>query len=297
MSFSPNRRLHHVYSSAIGTVRAPSQRRIQSILTFGAIAGLTVFTLLAMSHWLGLWGDRATLTDAENHLPASLQHWLGTNAIGQDIAARAAAGAATAFQTGLLVAVLTTVIGGTLGMLAGYFSGRWPDLLVSWLLAVIDAIPFYLLVGALAYAAQGAPGTVIAALTLAFWTSTARYIRAETLKIRETGYVLSARTQGVPVSAILYRHVSPNIRHLLLIQATIIFVAAVKSEVVLSFLGLGDGQSVSWGRMMAESSQDILAGHFLNFVVASGSLVVLVTALNLLTDALADHFDPRYWSQ
>ncbi len=284
---------NHSADPWVGSAR--QRRRMTSLLTYGAIAGLAGFTLLALSHWIGLWGDRATLTNAQSHLPASLHHWLGTNAIGQDIAARAAAGAATAFKTGMLVALLTSTIGGALGMLAGYFPGRWPDLLVSWLIAVIDAIPFYLLVGALAYAAQGAPGTVVAALTLAFWTSTARYIRAETLKIRETGYVVSARTQGVPLAIILYRHVAPNIRHLLLIQATIIFIAAVKSEVVLSFLGLGDGQSVSWGRMIAESSQDILAGHFANFVVASGSLVVLVAALNVLTDVLSDHFDPRYW--
>ncbi len=259
-----------------------------------ALALLGLFVLLGASSWLGLWGDAASITTGLLHGAPSGEHWLGTNAIGQDIAARAAAGAATAFETGLAVALLSTALGGILGMLAGYYHRGWPDHGISWLLAVIDAVPFYLLVGALAYAAQGAPGTIILALTLAFWTGTARLVRAETLKLRETGFVLAAMTQGVADWKILTRHVAPNAAHLLLIQSTITFVAAVKSEVVLSFLGLGDGRGISWGQMIAESSQDILAGHFTGFVVASLSLVMLVAALNLITDDLQDRLDPRY---
>ncbi len=270
----------------------PHRRRLP-VTAQVALVILVAFVVLSASHWLGLWGNRADLTGSSYHGPISAAHWLGTNAIGQDIAARTAAGAATAFEVGLLVAVLATISGGLLGALAGYFAQRWPDLLVSWLLAVIDAVPFYLLAGALAYAAQGAAGTLVAALTLAFWTTTARLVRAETLKLRETGFVLAARTQGVNHVKILSRHILPNISHLLLIQATITFVAAVKAEVVLSFLGLGSASGVSWGRMIAESSQDILTGHFLNFMVASGSLVILVAALNAVADAMQDYFDPR----
>ncbi|MEM1091441.1 MAG: ABC transporter permease [Pseudomonadota bacterium] len=272
----------------------PSLWRQGRLLTRSALVLLSFFVLVGVSSWLGLWGDAATRTTGLLHGPASVEHWLGTNAIGQDIAARASAGAATAFETGLAVALLATALGGALGILAGYYHRRWPDHLVSWLLAVLDAVPFYLLVGALAYAAQGAPGTIVLALTLAFWTGTARLVRAETLKLRETGFVLAAMTQGVADWKILTRHVAPNAAHLLLIQGTITFVAAVKSEVVLSFLGLGDGRGISWGQMIAESSQDILAGHFTGFVVASGSLVLLVTALNVITDDLQDRLDPRY---
>ena len=76
-------------------------------------------------------------------------------------------------------------------------------------------------------------------------------------------------------------------------QATIAFVAAIKTEVILSFLGLGVQEGVSWGLMLAESTQEVLAGHFGNFIAASGMLFALLMGLNLLADALQDAMDPR----
>ncbi|MEM9532656.1 MAG: ABC transporter permease subunit [Pseudomonadota bacterium] len=259
------------------------------------IAGLTlsVFALIAASHWLGGWGNAWSLADGPRFAPPSAEHWLGTNSIGQDIAARAAAGAALAFETGLLVALAAAALGGLLGLVAGYYHQRAPDLIVGWLLAIFDAVPFYLLVAAFAYAARDAAWAIPVALCLAFWTPTARLVRAETLKLRNTGYVLAARTLGIPPVQILLRELLPNLMYLLLIQAAITFVAAVKTEVVLSFLGLGDASRVSWGQMIAESTQELLTGHFANFVVASGCLIALVISLNLIADALQAHFDPQ----
>lgn len=251
------------------------------------------FLIIAGSHWFGAWGDQWSLANGPRFASPSGEYWLGTNAIGQDIAARAAAGAALAFETGLLVALAAAAMGGALGLLAGYYHNRWPDLIVGWLLAIFDAVPFYLLVAAFAYAARDAAWAIPVALCLAFWTPTARLVRAETLKLKTSGYVVAARTLGVSSLAIVTRELLPNLSYLLLIQAAITFVAAVKTEVVLSFLGLGDASRVSWGQMIAESTQELLAGHFVNFVVASGCLVALVISLNLIADALQAHFDPQ----
>jgi len=89
----------------------------------------------------------------------------------------------------------------------------------------------------------------------------------------------------------VFRHVIPNTFHILLVQATIVFVAAINTEVILSFLGLGIKDGVSWGLMLAESSQEVLAGHFGNFFAAGGALFVLLMGFNLLSDALQDVFD------
>ena len=85
----------------------------------------------------------------------------------------------------------------------------------------------------------------------------------------------------------------PNTAHILLVQATIAFVAAIKTEVILSFLGLGVQDGVSWGLMLAESTQEVLAGRFGNFLAASGMLFLLLMGFNLLADALQDATDPR----
>ncbi len=92
---------------------------------------------------------------------------------------------------------------------------------------------------------------------------------------------------------IVLRHVLPNTAHILLVQASLAFVAAIKTEVILSFLGLGVQHGVSWGLMLAESTQEVLAGHFNNFLAASLMLFVLLLGFNLLADALQDAFDPQ----
>jgi ABC-type dipeptide/oligopeptide/nickel transport system permease subunit len=130
-----------------------------------------------------------------------------------------------------------------------------------------------------------------------FWTGTGRLVRAEVMKIRGQEFVLAARTIGLPDALILARHVLPNTTHILLVQGSLAFIAAIKTEVVLSFLGLGVQHGVSWGLMLAESTQEVLAGQFNNFLAASLMLFVLLMGFNLLTDALQDAFDPKQVAQ
>ena len=106
-------------------------------------------------------------------------------------------------------------------------------------------------------------------------------------------YVQAARAVGVGPTRIIFRHIVPNTFHILLVQGTIAFVSAIKSEVILTFLGLGIKDSVSWGTMLAESTNDVLRGHFGNFLGASGFLFLLVIAFNMFADALQDALDPK----
>ncbi len=131
------------------------------------------------------------------------------------------------------------------------------------------------------------------AMIATFWTTTARLVRGEVIKLKNFEFVEAARAIGLPQRLIIFRHILPNTFHILLVQATIVFVSAIKSEVILSFLGLGVKDGVSWGVMIAESTQEVQAGHFSNFVTASAFLFVLVMAFNLFSDALQDALDPR----
>jgi peptide/nickel transport system permease protein len=105
--------------------------------------------------------------------------------------------------------------------------------------------------------------------------------------------VEAAHAIGLPGLKILTRHVLPNTIHILLVQGTLVFVAAIKAEVILSFLGLGIRHGVSWGLMLAESTQEVLSGHFANFLTASICLFLLLMGFNLMADALQDAVDPR----
>jgi peptide/nickel transport system permease protein len=131
------------------------------------------------------------------------------------------------------------------------------------------------------------------AMIATFWISTARLVRGEVIKLKSLEYVEAAHAIGVNQLVIIFRHILPNTFHILLVQASLSFVAAIKSEVILSFLGLGVKDGMSWGLMISESTFEVLAGFFNNFIAASVLMFGLVMAFNLFSDSLQDALDPR----
>jgi ABC-type dipeptide/oligopeptide/nickel transport system permease subunit len=260
------------------------------------MAGLivvAVYFLIAMGVWSGVVAQGWSELSDEGYQGVSDQHWFGTNRNGQDIFSRAIQGTKTAFEVGLMVAISATMIGGILGAVAGFFNRTWIDDLIMWLYGCVDAIPFYLFVAAVGFALKDQPYAMHIAMIATFWSSTCRIVRGEVIKIRGLEYVQAARALGVKNGSIIFRHILPNTYHILLVQSTIAFVGAIKSEVILTFLGLGVKDGVSWGTMLSESTNDVLRGHFGNFLAASGFLFILVIAFNLFADALQDALDPK----
>ena len=252
-----------------------------------------IYLLVGLGVWAGWVGAGWAKTSSDGRIGVSSDHWFGTNVNGQDIFKRAVYSTKTAFEIGIIVAVLSVAIGGALGCLAGYFSGTWVDEIVIWIYTCLDCIPFYLFVAAVAFALAGNPFAMHIAMTATFWTATARVIRGEVIKLKNFEFVEAARAIGTPQSKIIFRHILPNTFHILLISATIAFVAAIKSEVILSFLGLGVKEGISWGLMISEASSEIIAGHLSNFLAASGFMFVLVIGFNIFSDALQDALDPK----
>jgi len=254
---------------------------------------VAVFAAIALCVWSGLLGQSWSEASGNQYEAASAQHWFGTNLLGQDILQRTLFGTATAFEVGLMVTFCSTLLGSLLGALAGWYSNSWLDEIILWLKGVLDSIPLYLFAAAVAFALQGSPWAMHLAMIITFWTTTARIIRGEVIRIKQREYIEAARAIGLPGLKIIFRHVLPNTFHILLVQGTIVFVAAINTEVILSFLGLGIQDGVSWGLMLAESSQEVLAGHFGNFIAAGTSLFLLLMGFNLLADALQDALDTR----
>ena len=276
----------------MGTARTVQRLKQDPAGLVGLIIVL-LFFLLALGVWFGWLGQgwsEATGGRWENPGGAN---WFGTNVVGQDIFQRAVYSVRPAFEIGMVVALLSTALGAVLGALAGWYADSWLDGTLMWLKGVVDAIPFYLFVAAVAYALRGEPWAMHLAMVATFWTTTGRLVRAEVMKLRHRDFVLAARAVGLSDVRILARHVVPNTAHILLVQATIAFVAAIKTEVILSFLGIGVQDGVSGGLMLAESTQEVLAGHFANFIAASTMLFLLVLGFNLLADAMQDALDPR----
>ena len=252
-----------------------------------------IYAVIALGVALGWWGSDWSDIRGGRFDPVSTDFWFGSNVNGQDIFARTIYSTRTAFEVGLIVALLSTVVGAVMGAVAGFYSGTWIDACVLWLKGVLDSIPFYLFVAAVAYAMQGNDYGMHVAMIATFWTTTGRLVRGEVIKLKQLEFVEAARAIGVSQFNIIFRHILPNTFHVLLVQATIVFVSAIKAEVILSFLGLGIRDGVSWGSMLAESTTEVAAGEYNNFLFASLFMFVLVMAFNLFSDAMQDALDPR----
>ncbi len=257
------------------------------------LAIVTIYLIAAIGVWCGWWATGWAQITGARWAPVSAEHWFGTNIIGQDIFQRGIYSIATAFEVGIVVAVLAVALGGVLGAFSGFLAGSWVDEIVLWLMGVVDAMPFYLLVAAIAYALADYPYSMHVAMVSTFWTTTGRLVRGEVIKLRGMEFVEAARAIGLPQVTTVFRHILPNTFHILLVQATLAFVDAIKAEVILSFLGLGVKDGMSWGLMISESTLEFLAGHFNNLIAASALMFGLVYAFNMFADALQDALDPR----
>ena len=270
-----------------------AQRFVRDRAGMVSAAVVLGYFLVALTVWLGLGGQDWGVLGSDSFAPVSAEHWFGTTRNGQDIFARTVYSTRTAFEIGLVVAVSSVVLGAVFGALSGFFAGSWLDEGILWLKGVLDAIPFFLFVVAVAYSMQGHPLAMHVAMIATFWTTTGRYVRGEVIKLKSMEFVEAARAVGVPQGAIIFRHILPNTSHILLVQVTLVFVTAIKAEVILSFLGLGVQDGVSWGLMISQSTNEVTAGFFNNFIAASLAMFVLVMAFNFFSDALQDALDPR----
>ncbi len=217
----------------------------------------------------------------------------GGDRLGRDVLAKAIKGAQISILVGVSAALLATLIGTGLGAVAGFFGGRIDDLL-EWVYNVFTAIPGILLIFAFAAVFGRGIGSVVLILGLAGWTGIYRLLRAEFIKHAVRDYVRSAEAIGASTASRMFRHILPNVSHVVLVQLSINVVGFIKSEVILSYLGLGVGvDQVSWGTMLAEAQSELILGHWWQLVAATVFMAVFVTAFSLMTDALRDALDPK----
>jgi peptide/nickel transport system permease protein len=219
---------------------------------------------------------------------------LGGDKWGRDVLKKTIKGSQTSILVGIASAFVATLLGTAFGALAGYY-GRWLDDFFNWFYSVFTAIPYLLLILAVAAVLQQKGIlTIILILGLTGWTGTFRLIRGEYLKHKGREYVQAADAIGASNVRRMFVHIFPNISHVVLVQLSIFTVAFIKSEVILSFLGFGvPVDVVSWGSMLNEAQNELILGKWWQLAAAGTAMAVLVTAFSLFTDALRDALDPK----
>src|SRR5438552_6703455 len=219
---------------------------------------------------------------------------LGGDKWGRDVLKKTIKGSETSIFVGIASAIVATFLGTAFGALAGYY-GRWVDDVFNWFYSVFSSIPYLLLVLAVAAVLQQKGIlTIILILGLTGWTGTFRLLRAEYLKHKAREYVQAADALGASNVRRMFMHIFPNVSHVVLVQMSILVVAFIKSEVILSFLGFGvPVDVVSWGSMLNEAQNELILGKWWQLAAAGTAMAILVTAFALFTDALRDALDPK----
>ena len=231
--------------------------------------------------------------DIANRLqPPDAHHRLGTDDVGRDVLARMLHGARVSLTVGFLATAIALVIGSTLGALAGYYGGA-ADWVISRVIEIILCFPFLFLV--LGIVALFGPSlyTIMIALGVTSWTTEARFVRAEFLRIREQEFAIAARASGAGDIRIIFRHLLPNALAPVLVSASFGVASAILTESALSFLGFGVPiPTATWGSILSAAEQHIDSAWWL--VAFPGAAIFLtVAAFNIIGDRFRDAMDPR----
>ena len=223
--------------------------------------------------------------------PPSGMYWFGTDEFGRDVFTRTIYAGRLSLLVGVSVVVLASVVGVTLGVIAGFF--RKLDTPIARIIDAMMAFPDILLAIALVAALGPSLTTVIVALGIVYAPRLARIVRASTLVIRELPYVEAARALGVSTGRIMTRHVLRNLTSPILVQATFIFAYSMLAEAGLSFLGLGVSPEVpTWGTMIAAGRQYVGQADWMTLFPGI-AIVLAVLSLQMVGDGLRDLLDPR----
>ncbi|HEX3067760.1 MAG TPA: ABC transporter permease [Thermoanaerobaculia bacterium] len=231
--------------------------------------------------------------DIANRLhPPDAHHRLGTDELGRDVLARMIHGARVSLTVGLIATAMSALAGSFLGAIAGFYGGA-SDWIVSRLIEIILCFPFLFLVLAIVAFFGPSIWTIMLALALTNWTSEARYVRGEVMRLREMEFAHAARASGARDYRIIFRHLLPNALAPVLVSASFGVAYAIVTESALSFLGLGVPlPTATWGSILSSAKEFVEYAWWL-IVFPGLAIFMTVAAFNIIGDRFRDALDPR----
>ena len=265
-----------------------------------SVALIALLLVLAAFPQLFTSADPGAGDLARSRQAPSAQAWFGYDLLGRDVYARAIHGTRVSIIVGVLATSITVLIGGTLGMLAGFYGG-WVDSVLSRIADVFFGLPFVLgaivILSTFRESVGGSPiaitGLVVVTMSALSWPVTMRIMRSAAIAARDQDYVRAARALGAGPLRLIRRHLLPNCLAPVLVYATIALGAFIGIEATLSFLGIGlRDPVVSWGVMISEASDYLRVAPFL-LLFPAAFLAVTVLAFVMLGDAVREAFDPK----
>ena len=272
--------------------RSTWRRFRRSRLALVALIYVAVVTLMAAAAPLVAPFAPDHVDLASRLRPPDAVHRFGTDDLGRDVLSRMIHGARVSLTVGLLATAISLGIGSLLGALAGYYGGA-ADWVVSRVIEVVLCFPFLIL--NLAIVALFGPSlyTIMIALGLTSWTTEARFVRGEFLRLREMEFAHAARASGARDARIMLRHLLPNALAPVLVSASFGVASAILTESALSFLGFGVPlPTATWGSILSAAEQYIEFAWWLA-LFPGVAIFLTVAAFNVIGDRFRDALDPR----
>jgi oligopeptide transport system permease protein len=222
-----------------------------------------------------------------------LKYYLGSDKFGRDILSRLLVGTRVSLSVGLIALLFSLTIGILLGSIAGYFRGKWDDV-IMWFINVVWSVPTLLLVFAITLVLGKGFWQVFIAVGLTMWVNVARLVRGQVLSLREMQFIEATKALGFSNARIILKHVLPNIIGPVMVIAAGNFASAIVIEAGLSFLGVGvQPPQPSWGLMIKENYNFIITNNPLLALIPGVAIMLLVLAFNLLGNGLRDAFNVK----
>jgi len=259
---------------------------------FGLIIVMTLFAIAVFAPLISPYNYKNI--DVQNILmPPSSTHFFGTDDLGRDVCSRMIWGARISLAVGFVSVGISTLIGITLGALAGYY-GKFVDIIIMRFVDIMLCIPgFFLILAVIAFLGPNIFNIMII-IGLTSWMGVARLVRAEFLSLKEREFVLGAKASGASDFRIIFIHILPNALSPVFISAVLGVAAAVLLESSLSFLGLGiQPPTPSWGNILTEGKSNIEIAWWLS-VFPGLAILITVLGYNLLGEGLRDALDPKF---
>ncbi|MGH7275680.1 MAG: ABC transporter permease [Candidatus Rokuibacteriota bacterium] len=256
--------------------------------------GLTAATLAAagLAPWLAPHDPLKADFVQSLRPPGTPGHPLGTDQLGRDLFARVLYGARLALFIGACTVLITALVGGVLGLVAGFVE-RWPSAVLMRIADVQLSFPFILLAMTINAIVGLGLQNIILSLSAAGWVVYARVVRGEVLSVKQRDYVQAATALGTGRARLLFRHILPNVAPSIIVVASLQFSSFIVAEAAISFLGFGiQPPTPAWGSMLSESRDFLYVAWWLA-AFPGAALALTALGVNLLGDWLRDTLDPK----